>query len=125
MSVNKAPTVGRAINCAYWPDPETPISIWDDCFRVDWYNCGEGVMGDYNPDDPEDINLLRFDVYYKNLLEEWEEVEDASYCTGVAADTPIEKLRELLLFIFNRYKDTNYPNCSVKKLGEELSWLTA
>lgn len=114
-----------AINCAYWPDPETPVSIWDETLRADWYNAGEGICGDYNPDDPEDQNLLRFDVYCREPGGEWEEVEDASYCTNVAADTAPQRLMELLLRIFSEYKDSDYLNSSVKKLGERLSYLTA
>lgn len=61
-------------------DEETPVSIDNDKIRVDWYDAGEGLSGDYNPEDPDDIHLLRFDVY-KKVGEDWEEVEDASYCT--------------------------------------------
>ena len=112
----------NSFNCSYWPDPETPVSVWDDKFRVDWYNAGEGYTGDYNPDDPEDVNFLRFDVYF-NVDGNWEEVEDASYCTHVPADTPLSTLRNLCCRIQRAYKDTDDPNCSVKKLGEELSWI--
>lgn len=116
--------IERSINCAYWPDEETPVSVWDEELRVDWYNAGEGVCGDYNPEDPDDMNLLRFDVYHMKD-DEWEEVEDASYCTWVRADTNISRLRELALHIFNEYKNVDYLYSSVKKLGEGLSWLTA
>jgi len=29
---------------------------------VEWVELGEGLSGDYNPDDPKDIELLRFDI---------------------------------------------------------------
>ena len=108
---------------AIWPDSDTPVSVWNERFRVDWYNCGEGFNGDYNPEDPNDINFLRFDVYYMNDGQ-WEEVEDASYCTTVpATESPI-RLKNLLEGILHEYSLTDYPNCSVKKLGESLSWIS-
>ena len=108
----------------YYPDPETPISIEGDYIRADWYNAGEGLCGDYNPEDPDDINLLRFDIYRKED-DKWKTVEDASYCTRVPADTEKEKLSELLLVIYKRYNEVlkDAPEASVKKLGEELSWI--
>jgi len=33
-----------------------------DNIMVEWVELGEGLCGDYNPDDPDDIELLRFDV---------------------------------------------------------------
>ena len=108
-------------------NPDTPVSIRNDKLRVDWTNLGEGVSGDYNPEDPEDINLLRFDIYAKRDNSDWEEVDDASYCTNVPADTDPDELERLLRVIFDRYNDVidDYINngTSVKKLGEELSWI--
>ncbi len=115
-------------------DEETPLSIQDDVLRVDWYNAGEGWNGDYDPEDEEDDNLLRFDVYVKTddpsweHTGGWEEVEDASYCTQVPADTAPEVLKEKLMFIFKAYRDIieDYlKGSSVKRLGEELSWISA
>ena len=108
----------------------TNIAIYNDVLRVEWYNAGEGLCGDFNPEDPEDENLLRFDVYCKYTdSEDWVPVDDASYCTQVSADTSKNRLVELLTIIFNRYEDVirDYINygTSVKKLGEELSWISA
>lgn len=44
-------------------DSCTPMSIRDSVFRIDWYNADKGLSGDIKPEDPNDINLLRFDVY--------------------------------------------------------------
>ena len=116
------------------PDVECLVSIEDQNhgLRVDWINIGEGICGDFNPEDPEDVNLLRFDVYWAPNKDdnpdepiEWEEVEDASYCTQVPADTPKDELVRLLYIIFKRYAAVigDYPYASVKRLGEELSWI--
>ena len=106
---------------------ETLMAIRDEKLKVEWNNIGEGYNGDYNPLDPEDENLLRFDVYCKRTPDsEWEEVEDASYCTNVPAKTPEDELERLLRILFDRYSDVidDYlDGTSVKKLGEELSWI--
>ena len=122
-----------SIDIDIWPDPETPVSISDALVRIDWYNAGEGISGDYNPKDPEDVNLLRFDVYYNPYYSpdtdydsvDWEEVDDASYCTCVPADSDMTVLVRLLYIIFKRYRGVmeSYPESSVKKLGESLSWI--
>ena len=116
-------------------EPETPVSISDDYIRVDWYNAGEGYFGDFDPENSKDDNLLRFDVcfnpYYspntKFEYVDWEEVEDASYCTLVPADTDIELLVRLCWCIFKEYRDVidSYPDSSLKKLGENLSHISA
>lgn len=104
-----------------YPDAETPVSIYDDALRVDWYRAGEGYWGDYNPANPDDEELLRFDVY-KKVEDFWEEVDDASYCTTISAETSPEKLVKPLFVIFKEYKDVDLDSC--KKLGEALSWIT-
>jgi hypothetical protein len=79
---------------------------------VEFVDLGEGYNGDYDPEDPEDTKLLRFDAYIKrtpsttfneeNGLEDndqddykggWAMRENSSFCTQVPADTPKETLR--------------------------------
>lgn len=106
-----------------WPDHETPMSIEDDILRVDWYDCYEGLCGDYNPEDPNDVHLLRFDVYQK-YDDEWMPVEDASYCTQMPYETEPDILERALKSIFKEYKAGIIAGVSVKKLGEHLSWIS-
>lgn len=114
-------------------DCETPMSIHDEVLRVDWYKAGEGLYGDYNPENPDDRELLRFDVYVMRTPEPWDdsddgwrEVEDASYCTNMSANAPEEILEKALRYIFSAYRNVieDYPNISVKRLGEGLSWIS-
>lgn len=111
-------------------DAETVVCVSDDIIRVELVNIGEGLCGDYDPEDPDDINLLRFDASIKNDEGEWEEIEDASYCTRLPADGDIELLKNAATIIHTRYRDVissyeGYKNGpSVKKLGEELSWIS-
>jgi len=107
-------------------DCETPVSIIGEKVRADWYYAGEGWNGDYNPCDPEDERLLRFDIYmYEGG--DWEPVDDASYCTCVKLETEKPKLVDLLTYIWREFNDVLYddPDASVKKLGEALSWVSA
>lgn len=43
-------------------------------FALEFVELGEGMSGDFNPDDPDDVELLRVDVYRNG-----EQVD--SYCT--------------------------------------------
>ena len=113
------------INITLWPDDETPVSIENDVVRADWYDAGEGICGDYNPEDPDDIPLLRFDIYKKEG-EDWVEVDDASYCTRMPVTENLEILTRSLYIIFKEYNNVlkDDPDASVKKLGESLSWIS-
>ena len=71
---------------------------------VEWYNADEGLCGYYDPDDPEDVNLLRFDFYGKRNGR-WLPVIDGSYCTAVPADTPDEVLARLLEVLMDNGED--------------------
>lgn len=92
--------------------------------RVAWSELGEGYNGFYDPEDPEDKELLRFDVYRWDGID-WEPVDDASYCTAVPVDTPAERQTELLRVIMDEVKDDVLAGISIKKKCEYLSWITA
>lgn len=100
----------------------TELELIRDRVKVSLVNLGEGVSGDYNPDDPEDENLLRFDV---SVFEdgEWQEVRDASYCTNIRADLPEERLRFHMNFIMDHVYENVMSGKSIKRLCEELSWI--
>ena len=124
MSTNDELTVLRNVDCC------TPMSIRDSILRVDWYNADEGLCGDYDSENPEDINLLRFDMYVMREPERWDDsddgwraVEDASYCTNMPANASEEILERALRTIFREYRDVidGFPYRSVKKVGEALS----
>lgn len=101
-----------------------PAAI-DRNIKVEWTDIGEGLSGDYDPDNPEDISLLRFDVYVVRDGQ-WSEVDDASYCTQMPAGTDVETLKRAAAYLAKKYADvlTDDPDTSVKKLGERLSWIS-
>ena len=96
-----------------------------DNVKVEWVALGEGLYGDYNWTIPDDIELLRFDV---SVLREgqWIEKEDASYCTRFPADATDAEKRAGLELLMKRFHEVLHsdPEASVKKLGEELSWIS-
>ena len=96
--------------------------------RIAWAELGEGWSGDYHPDDPEDEELLRFDVYRRRsqvdpVFGEWTPVEDGSYCTRLPVSaTGTERTLALLLLMAELYEPVSSGR-SVKKLAEQLSWI--
>ena len=82
--------------------------------------------GDYNPDDPDDSKLIRFDVFIKDSDGEWTAVDDASYCTTLQITLPMRDLERKITTVFKEYKNVEThirQGGSVKKLGETLSWI--
>lgn len=102
---------------------------------------GEGWDGDYRPDDPRDESLYRFTAYIQvdpgtgdpvdaghaqpGDVAVWVPVPDASYCTQLPctiSDTIRIQATATLLDAFWDVLAT-HPAHSVKKLGEQLSWI--
>jgi hypothetical protein len=85
----------------------------------------EGINGDYDPDDPTDVHLLRF-YFFKRINNEWVDIDDASYCTQVPATISRNERRQLLELLMDiAYDACNaYPEKRVKRIMEELSWVS-
>lgn len=80
---------------------------------------GEGEDGDYDPSDPDDQPLYRFEV--QRLVDgEWEYVEDTSYCTQINADVSPERAQAAARYLLDRIEVDGGPY--LKRLCEELSW---
>lgn len=89
---------------------------------IEWVELGEGWYGDYNPDDPEDEELLRFDAYIKD--HEWEDdYPTYSYCTRFPASATPEQRQAGLEYLMEHL----YPLMSEGKwcrdVAEDLSWI--
>lgn len=98
----------------------------DDTTKVTFSDCGEGYWGDYNPDNPDDVGLLRFDVYYRHPADnEWEPANDASYCTQVPIETEPATVERLLAVILTEvHSKVDAHGGGVKKVCERLSWIS-
>jgi hypothetical protein len=91
--------------------------------KVEWVELGEGCYGDYDEDDPYDVELLRFDVSIL-INDEWIDPGDASYCTRFPVAVPDwQKFAGLLLIMSEVYEPASEGN-SIKKLCERLSWIS-
>lgn len=91
---------------------------------VEFVDLGEGWVGDYDPDDPYDESLLRFDVSLVDPSNmSYIPVDDASYCTRIPVDTDVETLSTLLGIIMGEVYEPLQEGHSIKKICERLSWI--
>ncbi len=86
-------------------------------FRVVWEYIGEGLEGDFNPDDPDDYQHLRFSCDCREN-KEWVGVENASYCTRLPISTPKRLLKLAARNVLEAVSHSGH-----KRRLEELSWL--
>lgn len=98
-------------------------SLIKDRVRVDWVELGEGWSGDWNPDDPDDEELLRFDVYWLDDNGEWVDPGDVSYCTGFPASATAEQREKGLRILMDAFYEPMMAGYSGKKIGERMSWI--
>jgi len=84
--------------------------------KVVWEWIGEGWNGDFNPEDSDDVPLLRFSCYHF-LNGDWQQMDDASYCTRMPISSNRFHLVKAAMIILEAIEDCNY-----KKRLEELSW---
>lgn len=90
--------------------------------KVEWVNLDEGNNGDYDPEDPSDENLLRFDVSHM-VNNEWVEVPDGSYCTQMPALCGDNILEAGLKTIMDAIYDDVSAHGRAKRTCEEMSWI--
>lgn len=71
-------------------------------FRAEWIDMGEGLSGEYIPEDEGDVHLLRLDIYsWDDQIEEWVGPDGYTHCTLTPADTPVEQLLDLLRIVLH------------------------
>jgi hypothetical protein len=100
------------------------LSVIRDDVRVKWDYIGEGVNGDYNENDPNDIELLRFRVSKRTCFDDaWTDVDDGSYCTCMPLGTAETVLLQALEIIMDNVYDNVTGGISIKKICENLSYI--
>jgi len=107
----------------------------DGIVMVEWVSIGEGLQGEYDPDNPEDVELLRYDAYVRSIdpdtdeqrgleidfmRDGWGTLQDSSYCTQTPASTPRETLKQLAQLMADRLADKL--DAGWKRTAEEMSW---
>ena len=90
--------------------------------RVSMIDLGEGYNGDYDPDDPDDAPLWRFDVYVKDGGS-WEPLDDCSYCTRLPTTAPKAQVEAVLRTILEAVYEPVSRGDGAKHLCSRLSWL--
>jgi len=108
----------------------------DGMVKVEWTDLGEGLCGDYDPTDPTDEPLLRYDAWVKvtgttmdeirsltNNYEddEWGYKENGSYCTMTSANTHGPVLQALAKLIADELAN-NLDNGGWKSTAERMSY---
>lgn len=92
--------------------------------RITWERIGEGICGDYNPDDSDDEELLRFSVYKKDEGN-WCQVDGASYCTNFPAVGPTDEQKKLALkTILEEVYKPLIAGSSIESMCEVLSYIS-
>jgi hypothetical protein len=92
-------------------------------WRLEWVDLGEGLQGDYDPDDPEDVALLRADLY-ERIDGIWTEVPDGSYCTVTPVGTDADVLRKISDDLFLSLGSKPSSCGHAKKLMQAWTWRT-
>lgn len=94
---------------------------------VELEDIGEGLSGDYIEDDPKDVPLLRFTVYEMRTDDEghsqWEQIDDASYCTLLDVNISDEIKERALKHIMGEVLLAIGTGASLKRTCEGLSWI--
>lgn len=96
-------------------------------FKACFVNLGEGICGDYDPEDPEDKNLLRIDVSIRRDLllsgkgykMEEKSSEDHSACTSITTRSPKEHLNAVLEYVIESLEKGMNP----EQLVDIISWM--
>ena len=110
--------------------------------RLDLEFEGEGFSEDYNPDNPNDVPLLRVRLYVRgkqmaghyegdrdanynpDYPEQWIDVPKGTYCTGISARVTRELAQrmanEMVLAVHSEFARGRAP---LGKIAELLSWV--
>ena len=91
------------------------FSVAEEKASIRFVNLDEGYYGEYNPDDPGDENLLRFDV-----VDEHDEILE-SRCTNLVATATTEQQQQALILIMEAIKGK--PD-ELSRVCDRMSWLS-
>jgi hypothetical protein len=93
--------------------------------KIEFVDINEGYKGEYDPDDPDDVKLLRFDVSIrKKKGGAWQVSDSCSYCTQIPVDTPATTRRSLLLLFYKELFFAMEHGRQLRRVCEILSWAT-
>ena len=96
------------------------IEVHNEKYSLSFCYLGEGTDGDYDPENPDDVPLLRYDVCEK-INGEWEPLRNGSACCQIKATekrSHLKKAAKHMLEIVSKV-DSEYLNNTVQL----LSWI--
>jgi len=85
---------------------------------------GEGLGGDFDPQDPKDVPVLRF-RFEKRQNGILVEVDDASFSTMIPATTPHEALVRVARRLMDEAAEAILAGDHVRNLCQRLCWIDA
>lgn len=92
--------------------------------KVAIVNLGEGRFGDYEEDNPDDINFLRFDVYlFDETTKLWEIDSNGSCCTSLPATVPMKTVKLFAERVLSTTLSAIKEDLSLKLELGRLTWL--
>lgn len=100
-----------------------PILIKIGDYRLTFLDDGEGLNGRYDPDNPNDIPVMRFFIEQHDGSS-WEPIENTSHCTRVSARLPKKELEFAARWILRHFMRALAYCSSVKRASAGLSWIS-
>lgn len=89
--------------------------------RVELINCGDGLRGDYNPDDPGDVALFRLSISRYNGMV-WEAVGNT--CTQLPVNSDFETQEKALRLIMSQVHSPVKRGQDITEILQDLSWIS-
>ena len=86
------------------------------------FACSLESIGEYNGEDPEDKELLRFTIFKKKEGGGFEEAENGSYCTMLTLPQNRRNIELAAKLILSQLMETLKKGESIKRRCEELSY---
>lgn len=106
------------------------VELIQEPFKVILEYIGEGFNGDYDPKDPNDVPLVRFSCFIKNLRDDnnninpdWQYIDDTSYCTLLPVYSAKSTLYRAAGVIMENLI-SGYDDGTLKRKMESMSWLS-
>jgi len=80
---------------------------------------GEGRNGDFDPNDPNDVALLRFTVWDRDG-DDWEPMTDGSYCTLLPKGTDDGIVNAAARLVMDTLEVANSPKRACEQLSQVI-----
>lgn len=100
------------------PNHFKPIIKTNGRWSLEWEWAGEGLEGDWDPDEPDDEPVLRANLYFDG-----KPLDDGSYCTAADTDSTDAELETYSQELFRALPSS--PSGGYKREMQRWSWSTS